>query len=145
MSDDASLMKSRVQSIYANAQLGDLAGAVALLGNEVTWSLVRPAAEESARGSAAVLEYLTMVAREAPSDSQIALERVAVAEDFAFAVHVEAPGGPREHRHVLVFKFVDGVIVHVWELTLGGPESENGVPINIYLGGSTAAPSGGGA
>ena len=123
--------EGHVRRLYANAMKGDLARAVEELAPSAVWGVVRPLSEVRVEGRAAILDYLTKVAREAPSDGEIELERVAVADDVVFALHVEARGTPREHRHVLVFKLDSDRIGRVWELTLGGPESEAGVSINI--------------
>ena len=80
-------------------------------------------------GKVALVEYFARVGQVAPMDGDIQLEQFAENGGFAFSLHVEAKGTPREHRHLMVWRIENGIVAEAWELPFGGPPSLQGVDI----------------
>ena len=73
-----------------------------MLSDDITFHVVRSTPEMVINGKVALVEYFARVGQVAPMDGDIQLEQFAENGGFAFSLHVEAKGTPREHRHLMV-------------------------------------------
>jgi len=121
--------EAAMRSMYARIEAHEDAAGMELFSDDIQFNVIRSLPVNRIQGKQDAGKYIAQTLGWTPLDGDMKLEHLAASGDVVFSIHVEAAGTPREHRHVMVWRFDNGKIVEINELTLGDPPSLQGVDI----------------